>query len=390
MNGGQPYSFDFQSHPEARFPPLEMLSLDGYSLNDDSSDQWDWVRKTTWLEKKRQLESSWRIPSYSFLDDLEGCLWDLWESWNLANIEKQKKQEREKLFIGKDGLHRWFEAMDWSHLHTLELKGWKSTVGIEKFNSTTLPNLTNLTIDSPGSHHAALDFISNLTRPLMTLSLLNMGLCWLEPAVEAITRFLGETIEILAIRDNENHRAGLPPKTLNTTELSGIISLCPNLRKLDIDTPRHRYSLDDELPDIPRSTDHPLTRFILPATAPNLEHLVLRFASIDFIQVGVLPLKSEWRSRRFRNQKLDDPLFDQRNIKSMFHWFRLNNPSKNLKKLEVHVGNWEDDGYRGIGNDRIQVARWICDLDEKQREQCAGGVSAEDDWMDWEPTSISA
>jgi hypothetical protein len=40
VDGGQPYSFDFSSNRDARFPPLEVLKLNGYDLESTNNKEW--------------------------------------------------------------------------------------------------------------------------------------------------------------------------------------------------------------------------------------------------------------------------------------------------------------------------------------------------------------
>jgi hypothetical protein len=53
-SGWNPYAFDFSSHTSTTFPPLEVLRLSGYSLDEESDGGYAWYMRQYWQENDKE------------------------------------------------------------------------------------------------------------------------------------------------------------------------------------------------------------------------------------------------------------------------------------------------------------------------------------------------
>jgi hypothetical protein len=232
----------------------------------------------------------------------------------------------------KINLDGWLEHMDWSHIHTLDLKG-ASPLVIQKLKQV-LTHPTSLTLEYGGGKDGAayLDFLRNLTKPLKSLVLRNVVFNNFEQVIETITSRLGSSLQSLELREREGLRSNyvyLEDKShtvrvydthvyLNASQITQIAEGCPNLEFLDI--------------DLKRTSNTPVDQDMLNAITsfPSLINLVLRLESPDFGKVRVDP----------EIHTLDimgyDPIINRTFVENLFRKLRTQQAS--LLSLQVHVG----------------------------------------------------
>jgi hypothetical protein len=115
VGGWTPYAFDFRSNPNTKFPPLEVLKLDGYDLDEDSDGGYAW-----------------------YFDDAPLFNWTAFYEEELEPPPRPVRKESDR----RSNLDCWLDAMDWSQLHNLELKSSSlSTATIAKLQGGLLPKL---------------------------------------------------------------------------------------------------------------------------------------------------------------------------------------------------------------------------------------------------------
>lgn len=371
MSGGQPYTFDFMSNPDVKFSPLEVLTISGYRFDAASNDgrAWDYSRYDRWKENERRR----KIWPFGLLPNLlmEGIneIWDSYDSMIIRAQDKRREEERRKIEPdGVTNLDRWLQAMNWSHLHTLNID--EPTAETLKKLSGNLPNLTHLTFHYPHSHHDAIDFIANATRPLQSLSIQDMSVCSLQLVVDAITEHHSEALVNLSIHQLNAYR------TFNVTEVSVLVSSCKKLRKLEIDLPRpptEPNSTIDRATNMGELTHHQPEIYNILASSPELGELILNYPTPDLGD-----MEDDWKFR-YENEEEDeddipDPFINQRSVGKLFSYLNSKKEGKRLTCLKILVGNWKDR-YSGGGNirrPRRRVAKYVCRIDENGLEVCHG------------------
>lgn len=150
LGGGQPYAFDFTSHPEAKFPPLEVLKLNGYDL--ESTSNKDWAVAPEWNEYGGFYHGSG------------------------ARSQKSSFPEEPKRMNNEE----WLDAIDWSHIHTLHLTGAPPKV-FQHLPAETLLSLKHLSLigygireDFPEMAQAHEAVLTSTILPLESISLQNV------------------------------------------------------------------------------------------------------------------------------------------------------------------------------------------------------------------------
>jgi hypothetical protein len=311
------------------------------------------------------------------LDGIERA-WDWYEFNKHKTLVDQKQQYRSKVFHGKKGLEGWFQAMDWSHLHTLGIGGWAGvkTEGLTHLSRVAPPSLLNLTLSSPESPQAALKFISNLSRPLEALSLQNMEFSSFDSAMNAVAKEHGESLRSLAIHKPESEWKKVPPPiTYKAAQLSNLLSSFPKLLKLDIDIPRDNSTTESNASTVAKLKNYLLAIHPILAIETDIEHLIVHYPSIESTLRTVNTFGYSWKyPDTMAEGEVDDPLLRQSNIRSLFQTLRMEKKGKELKQLDVYVGNWEGRHAPRelLARDIRRVAWWICEIDEDGKEVCKG------------------
>ncbi|RDW95000.1 hypothetical protein BP5796_00763 [Coleophoma crateriformis] len=205
---------------------------------------------------------------------------EIWDSYDFMIIRAQnsrRKEERRKMEPdGVTNLDRWLQAMDWSHLHTLNID--ESTAETLTKLSGNIPNLTHLTLNRPNSHHSAIDFIANTTRPLQSLSIQNMNVCSLQLVVDAIIAHHSEELVNLSIHQYNAHL------TFNVTEISSLVNSCKKLRKVEFDLPRPPTKENSTIggpANLGDLTQHQLEIYNVLTSSPELTELTIHYPTPD-------------------------------------------------------------------------------------------------------------
>jgi hypothetical protein len=381
VSGGQPYAFDFLSHPDVKFPPLEVLSLDGYRLDADSSGDgsWDYIpgprsRGGGYQRIDWRSHWPWRMLPRMLMDGIDE-IWDAFEFTKINILLWQQKREREKKPDGKTSLQRWLEVMDWSHLHTLKLHS-PSNKTLTILSSATNTNLRNIALKHTYNHHAVIDLIANTTTPLESLSLQSMNFCSMRLVLDAIKKQHAKSLASLAIHQAESTwEQSTPPATFNTTEISDLIASCSNLHTLDIDMLRPGGN-DTH---IARTDSNHTEKLELLASAPELEHIILHYLSPDADLGGMkaweYQLYMKHRAEEDEDENdIPDQVINPESVRSMFQIMHEIKRGKALKRLEVYVGNWENrHAHRAMSaRPRKRVAQYICEVNAEGEAVCEG------------------
>ena len=370
MSDGQPYAFDFQSHPDVKFPPLEVLSLDGYELDADTAGggAWDFIegpRGDGYDRVKWRTYWPWNMLPRMFQDGVDE-VWDALAFQRIFYLRRQRQLERKKMSDGKTSLEKWLDLMDWSHLHTLKLAS-PSQQTLKILGSATLPNLTNIEFDG-GHHHAVIDFIAELRTPLESLCLHDMKFCSLRLILNAISQQHTESLKTLRIHQAE--KCCTARKTFSIAEISSLIDSCPNLYELEIDMPR-----PDSTETYIAATDANYTEIVESlALAPELEYISFHYEApnVDLGGLNVWRYEEYKTYEKYRDEKdadekddedeyendergqdesegdIPDPVIDQQFAKTLFKDISAKKIGKSLIRVQIYLGVWERIRFDGL------------------------------------------
>ena len=337
--GSVPWAFDFLSSPSVRFPPLEILRIRGYDLN-ERSDGGD----------------KWRYKGYD------------WSSNEHPPPERDKNDQRSNLDV-------WLEIMDWSQLHTLEIV--PSVQALEKVRGRVLPSLRHLSLKdldwsqrSNNNSNVARGisaFIRETTRPLRSLVLWNI-----EPESWKTLLGPGEWPEKLwdelgsfTVGSDENSNF------VDGDAFTAFMTSSPKLRRLDMSMERSKLSIDD-------------LYYRAIASSPSLEHLTLRFPTPDtmFLDRGLYEnetLLQTYTGMRQSHKLLGDEgdetdaVVNSPNLLVLFRALRAQKVGGELRSLDAYVGNWLERNrcdFTDMGP-MVRVARYRCWVEEGV-ERCEG------------------
>jgi hypothetical protein len=155
VGAGQPHSFDFSSNRDARFPPLEVLKLNGYDL--ESTNNKEWVK----VPEHQNAFSEDKTKNYEYF-------WQL----ILLKIEQESKKSH------RMNIEQWLDAMDWSKIHTLHLSDASPKV-LQLLSEPPLPSLKHMFLsgtyrDQPKETAAYEGFLNSITSPLESIAFRNL------------------------------------------------------------------------------------------------------------------------------------------------------------------------------------------------------------------------
>jgi hypothetical protein len=344
------------SNPDVRFPPLESLTLSGYRFNEfsDGGIDWQYEEEGPWKER---LRWPWRVLPESFVDWVGE--YPIRYTW--GGVKRWKWLDR-RAPDGRTSLDCWLEVMDWSKLHSLNLR-WpnvnKSTLA--KLSGGAVPNLKNVTFVG-GHSTAVLGFLANTSRPLESISLRNMDFTSLTPVADVISEHHSKEVKSLSIHQSgeEWTSSPSPPITLNTTEISTLYDSLTNLQYLSV--------------DMDRTSTWNITIYSLLASSPSLTSLTLHYPSPD-LNFSIYPWEfaSQFRYQEDADDEID-PIVNQTSVLGLFRKLGEEKVGERLKRMEVVVGNWEDRFVQGGMVERLRrrVARYICEVGEDGGEVCEG------------------
>jgi len=336
---GNPFAFSFLANPSARFSPLEVLRLDGYSLDERSDGGIAWA----WRGKREEWDAKWK----EHLDDDDD------------DAEPPPFPER-PADDGRTNLEAWMEAMDWSNLHTLHL-AYPSKTDLDRLRGPALPSLKELSIKAGAGWGATQDeihsFMVNGTSNLLhSISLQNMGAESGNKLLKSLTTSPTLTQEL---RQFSYGAGGENIFFLNESRLSALLARSPNIEYLDINVPR-KFNMSIE--------GEGLFNDIL--STPTLKHLTLRFPSPDqhFAGMGrwseLGDSYSEMRQKYMKGKDEGDetdPLINHATATKLFEDMRGRKKEAELERLEFYVGDWDHRfEHRLMGNLILRVAYWKC------------------------------
>jgi hypothetical protein len=332
---GNPFAFPFINHPSVRFPPLEVLRLDGYDLDERSDGGMAWA----WREKREEWDAKWQ--EYLDNDDDEA--------------EPPSFPERPE-DDGRTNLETWMEAMDWSKLHTLHL-AYPSKPVLDRLQGPALPSLKHLSLKAATGWGARqeeiLSFVVNGTSNLLhSISLQKMGAESGNELLKTLTASPNLTHEL---RQFSYGAGGVNIFFLNQKILSVLLTQSPDIEHLDINVPR-KFNMSTE--------GQGLLNDIL--STSTLKHLTLRFPLPDQGIVWEIDTYSEMRQKYLKEKDQGDepdPLINHATVTKLFEDMRVGKKGVELEELEFYVGDWDHRFERGLlGNPMLRVAYWKCTI----------------------------
>jgi hypothetical protein len=334
FGGFTPNAFDFLSHPEVKFPPLEILKLSNYALDERSDGGREW--------------------SYNDGQDWEAIICE-WMQDPDGDDEFPRAVRPE--WDNRTNLDAWKDAMDFSHIQTLEL-AWRSSAPqtLKGFNASVLSSLKHLSLRHYfGDLDTITDFLNTTANPLETLNLHNAPSqpVDLDTLFEVITSRHGSTLKSFSMTTRDStHQLAIP-------QLSYLLSHCTELSNLDIAFPRHPYYLS------PPFKFEPFTPLLL---ASNLSNLTVHFPSPDraYHNQYVNKLNKE----KVEAEELD-PVRTKVYLEELYSWIRSRKVGEAIEMMEVYVGDWEGKDYVGLlGSYFGRVERWECSVENEGGREC--------------------
>jgi hypothetical protein len=328
FGGFTPNAFDFLSHPEVKFPPLEILKLSDYALDERSDGGREWSYNDG---------QDWQAIIFDWIQDPDGddaCPRAVRPEWD-----------------NRTNLDAWKDAMDFSHIHTLDLAwGSSSAQTLEGLNAAILPSLKHLSLRHGYSESidAIIDFLNTTANSLETLNFHNTPSqpADLDTLFKVISSRHGSTLKSFSMttRDSTHHLA-IP-------QLSYLLSHCTEISALEIAFPRHPYYLS------PRLKFEPFTPIL---HAENLSNLTIHFPSTD-------PPYGIYRNQYVDNINLEkvvaqllDPVRTKAYLEELYAWIRSRKVGDAIEMMEVYVGDLGNREVTGLGAGYWgRVERWEC------------------------------
>jgi hypothetical protein len=332
------WSFDFASYPNARFPPLEVLELNGYHLDAGADGDGDWYFVTP---DRIKLNSDNNTNSHSIS----------------RRVEKDERTN----------LDAWMQVMDWSQLHTLDLSR-PSDASLARLQGDALPSLKNLTLDMRRSNiyrrEKIPDFVTHTAQSLESLSLKDVSPL---DGNEILRSFILEPSRLQELKSFSFGAGGENICALSEAHIRQFLKTAPRIERVDLNIPRQaNISMFSE----------PFRSLL---SSPTLQHVTLRFPSPDN-PYGQWPLRQELDTQyqwwAIDNEQIEkpDPLINRESVRHLFKEMRREKEGADLETVEFVIGNWDDRYWTSMagGNGRPRVAYWKCFLDGG-KEVCYGG-----------------
>jgi len=351
FGGFTPNAFNFLSHPEVKFPPLEILQLSGYAFDErsDGGREWSYNDGQDW----RDIINEWL--------------------WNSADDDDDFPRPVRPEWDNRTNLDAWKDAMDFSHIHTLELTRQSfTTQALKGLNASVLPSLKHLSLRHgySDSLDAIIDFLNATANSLETINFHNTPSqpADLDTFFEVITSRHSSTLKSFSMTTTDStYHLAIP-------QLSYLLSHWTELSSLEVAFPRHPYSLRQTL------KFEPFTPLLL---ASNLSSLTIHFPSPD-------PLYSTYQNQyvdKFNLEKVVaeqlDPVRTKAYLEELYSWIRSRKAGKAIEMMEVYVGDWENREVMGLGGRYSgRVERWECFVEKEGEGVCVNTYSLieEDSW----------
>ena len=363
---GEFRAFDFASYPDTRLTPLEVLRLDGYGLgaNANGGDDWDFVRRgrARWMPNNafrgmRHHETT--SPG------AQHTIWEQVKDWISSRMRGTHHHNRMESNHNYTNLDAWMQAMDWSHIHTLEV-GPESDKTLSRLMGHALPALKDLTISESGMSETGVfyDFLTHTAQPLEALTL------WATPSVgNHVVSIFASSPALLQELRRFSFAAGYENvRFISSANIKALLNAAPRLEELDLNVPRQQLSVHAE----------PFTSFLL---SPTLQHLILRFPSPDqpttTISGELIELDQLWKSLPtfawlvFDANDDPDPYITRDSVLRLFRDMRREKHGAELATLDIVVGAWDVSDRYNHANVRARVAKWECYV-EDGKESCTG------------------
>lgn len=358
ITGHSPYAFDFLLRPLVRFPPLEVLRLTSYGLDEGSDGGYVWG----WKDFPEDPRRSWN-----------------YETDGLPSVPRRSGDD------GRSNLDAWLEIMDWTNLHTLEITNPSPTT-LKRLRGNVLPSLKHLALKG-GSRSgnsdlakATMSFIMETVQPLESLRLQPLEAFSLGALGDAPLQYKTELwSSLLSLASlNTNIWRGLKRFSLGNKEntafidqraISTFLLKASKLEHLDLNIPRPSTG----------DWDHSNYSYLLSST--TVSQLTLRFLTPDahFAQIyDNDTIREEYRAvekaTNLFTPELDiiDPLVNTETVLQLFKGLRSEKQGGVLKKLEVYVGNWDKRSGCEMMDPRTRVAFYECCVRLDGKEVCEG------------------
>ncbi|KAF2718502.1 hypothetical protein K431DRAFT_296908 [Polychaeton citri CBS 116435] len=392
-----PWAFNF-SKDRGKFPPLEVLKLNGYDLSSDVKGEKEWVkapvheRDFAWgplallpefaisylYDTAQHIVLSDRLP---FFDTV---------AYQRATDAASGEQHRLQQLHEPSNLNAWIERMDFSNLKTLELN--KITAKVLERLAPVLKSVEHLSLSGRGSvtGQALPEFLRRISRPLVSI-MFDLDICEYDDLVTALNETSSGSLKSF-------RTAGYP----NIPALSRLAMECPKIENMNLSVRRidlknfreqsyeqdnHGNVQDDEAnekyqPDIHLDFD----AIYASAMGPALQHLALEALSPDTV-INKIKRTHSWSPEQSR--LMHDPDLSRTSVPQLFNEIndrRAQAGMKALNHLKITVGPWDHKGGWGMaGPPSILMGKWYCEIQHDGLTRCYGGNKGSGDY-DWHTT----
>ncbi|KAF2469512.1 uncharacterized protein BDR25DRAFT_304562 [Lindgomyces ingoldianus] len=329
-----------------KYPPLKSLRLEGY-----------------YFDHREWEDAEFRNQGFGYPSFLEK--WGSWirtgNIWKAVQYSFMKPEQK-----NKTNLDLWLDAMDWSQLESLGLRGGHRSM--DAFVEKVVPRLTSLSgldmIDQAGN--TTLQILKSLNNN--SLKNLTWIGTWPSDVLPSILSLHGKSLQHLEVRSEEE--MDVPTPVFNNSQLSLLSRLAPNLTHLSI--------------NIHRNGTWPIETFNAISAIPSL-----RTAEI-WLDI-VSECRRQWPeeySRQYEqwvrlNQsclgedQYQKPFVDEKSSLELFKHMREEKVGEKLKSVKFWVGDhsrsWDGPIYlpTWIEGKRAEV---MCSVESKRddTEWCVG------------------
>jgi len=296
------WSFPLDPAGSSSYPSkIETLALEGYRFDDS-----DW--------KDAGIRKTWDLSAISYwLGSVRA--WK-WLKWSLTLSSEQK---------AKVNIDLWLDAMDFSHIHTLQIKGFKGPPNVLASRMPAhLPSLRSLTVTGT----AIRDFVMAL--PPSSLE----HVSWKLPSTHniSIINFLqhhGQRLRSLEWRSKEALTKRFP--ALSAPELRQLKTLAPGLQSLTLDLNRngswpweHLDAMAEGLP-----------------TGVNKLTLYLAMAGDCWKQdANYNPYSHHYPDECEITGPFESPVLTTDDATKLFQYLRAKKTGEPLAEMELFAGDW--------------------------------------------------
>ena len=366
----QPRYFDFETKTPARFPPLEVLRLQGYSLEGDPkadlSQEGEAYFHRRFKDENGKYQSSWKTE--------EPIRPDPWIP--------SGEEDNDNLTKDRTNLDDWKEVMDWSQLHTLELHRPTRRI-LRALGGDFLPVLKEISLRGGSVGHAIgyLDFIKKQSAPLESILFKNALFTSFGDVLNALEK--GKTFNLKKFKLNEieglrgkfdwelsnNPPSEKPnPKAhqyFNATQIQKLQRLIPNVEELDLDIKRVPPPYNETGATITSWEEHFVDPGVIHTLSsfPHLKILRLRFEPEKYVK-PYEPFErwGEWYDPPM-SESTEDTRINKKTLTALYEDLRNANKEYGgvLERVEVFLGEWDDrDNYYNSIAHKFVYGHYTC------------------------------